>query len=354
MRFGLNPRQKYAFAHRALTGDQVRAHCAARGLPHREVRVPIPAGIVNGATGGSVAESVLHFVTLRSDGGKGGPTLFYCHGGGYLDPLLGAGHFNLVHRMAAACGARQVVFLEYTLMPYIVYPGQLVQVTEAVRVLLGDEGIAPADLIVAGDSAGGHLLVSLLAHLTRPCPGVPVLELPAGSSQLCAAAVLVCPWLTMTGAGAVAATNEANDYLAPDRIAAFAELLGTNPAHVWAEPVDAPDAKAVWEAAFPSHGRRSSKAAAPVGRVLVTAGAAEVILENCQVFATQHLKAETVVMAAGGRDKNKQADLAVLREKPAVFALGPCEVHVQPAIDAALGYKGGSTAVAIEEFLRSL
>lgn len=355
-RFGLNQRQKYAFSHRALTGDQVRAHCAAKKLPHREVRVPIPSDVTDGAVdGGAVPSPVLHFVTLRTDGE--GPTLFYCHGGGYLDPMLGAGHFVMVHRLAAACKARRIVFLEYTLMPYITYPGQLVQVTEAMRVLLHDEGIAPADLIVAGDSAGGHLLVSLFAHFTRPCPGVPVLELPGGSGkQLCAAAVLICPWLTMTGAGAVAKTNSAHDFLSPDRIALFAELFRTNPKHVWAEPVDAPDAKELWDAAFPPRGRSSRSAAPPppVGRVLVTAGAAEVIVENCQIFATEHLKADTVVLAAGGRDKIKKADMDVLREKPSVFALGPCEVHVQPAIDAALGYKDGSTAVAIEEFLKSL
>jgi acetyl esterase/lipase len=346
LRFTLNTRQKYAYAHRILTGDIIRAQCASSSLQHRQVRVPIHADIVNGATeSGNIPGPMLHFITLDAKQ-TDGKTLFYCHGGGYLDPMIGPAHFPMVQRMAAACNARQIVFLEYTLMPYIEYPGQLIQVVEAVRMLLNDEDIAPEDLILGGDSAGGHLITSLVAHITTPCPGVPTLDVAADAQF--GAAVLLSPWLTMKGTDPVALANASHDYLSPDRIGLFAELLRTNPEHVWVEPVDAPGAQAVWKAAFPPGKPEQAR----VKRVLVTAGSAEVILQNCQIFAVKYLDAETVIMAASGKE-NKAEDLAILQEKPAVFALGLGEVHVQPALDASVGCKG-STAVAIETFLESL
>ena len=355
VRFSLNNRQKYAYAHRILTGDAIRAKCASYKLPHRQVRVPIPAGIAAsiGATdagSNKLPSPVLHFVTLRGSAidakQTDGKTLFYCHGGGYLDPMIGSAHFPMVQRMAAACNARQIAFLEYTLMPYIAYPGQLIQAVEAVHVLLNQEDIAPEDLILGGDSAGGNLIASLLAHITSPCPGVPTLGM-APDAQF-GAAVLLSPWLTMKATDPVAIANGAHDYISSARVRFFAELLRTNPEHVWVEPIDAPGAKGVWDAAFP----RGKPEHARVKRVLVTAGSAEVILQSCQIFAVKYLNAEAVVMAASGKE-NKAEDLALLREKPVVFALGPGEVHVQPALDAVMGCKG-STAVAIETFLESL
>ncbi|WP_344971394.1 alpha/beta hydrolase [Streptosporangium fragile] len=114
-----------------------------------------------------------------------GKVLLYFHGGGYFT-CSPATHRPITWRLSAAAG-RPVLAVDYRQGPVHTIVESLNDALDAYRGLLA-RGYDPADVIVAGDSAGGHLtLATLLALRDR---GVP---LPA-------AAVCLSPWADLTDA----------------------------------------------------------------------------------------------------------------------------------------------------------
>ena len=58
--------------------------------------------------------------------------------------------------------------------------------------LIHVQGIPPAAITLIGDSAGGHLAISLLLHCAHPNPKVPALDL---GGQRLAGTALISPWV---------------------------------------------------------------------------------------------------------------------------------------------------------------
>jgi epsilon-lactone hydrolase len=94
--------------------------------------------------------------------GKNAPVILYLHGGGYTtgSPLT---HRDLVGRLALAAGVQALV-LDYRLAPEHPFPAALDDSVAAYKYLLG-EGIKPAQIVIAGDSAGGGLTLTTLISL---------------------------------------------------------------------------------------------------------------------------------------------------------------------------------------------
>ncbi|KAI9927608.1 hypothetical protein AWENTII_006442 [Aspergillus wentii] len=89
--------------------------------------------------------------------------VLFFHGGGYVMPLS-TGHLEWMayfRKKAIDSG------VDLTLVPDSPYPRQLAQATMALQHLL-EIGYEPGDIVIAGDSAGGHLCLSLLSHLLHP------------------------------------------------------------------------------------------------------------------------------------------------------------------------------------------
>jgi epsilon-lactone hydrolase len=85
-------------------------------------------------------------------------TVLYLHGGGYsFYPRTYAHFIALITRVANS----RTFALDYRLSPEHRFPAQLEDALNAYRWLL-ETGIEPEKLIVAGDSAGGHLALTLL------------------------------------------------------------------------------------------------------------------------------------------------------------------------------------------------
>ena len=100
-----------------------------------------------------------------------GRVCLYLHGGGYL---LGspATHRALCAALAKRC-RMTVCAIDYRLAPEHRYPAPLMDVLAAYKALLG-QGYAPQNIVIGGDSAGGHLtLTSALALKAQglPLPG---------------------------------------------------------------------------------------------------------------------------------------------------------------------------------------
>jgi epsilon-lactone hydrolase len=110
--------------------------------------------------------------------------ILYLHGGGYVAGSA-FGYRHLAGAMASAAGAT-VIVIDYRLAPEHPFPAGLQDATDAYRWLL-TLGVAPENIVIAGDSAGGGLAMSLLLALRQS-----EIPLPAG-------AALLCPWLDLTG-----------------------------------------------------------------------------------------------------------------------------------------------------------
>lgn len=102
-------------------------------------------------------------------------TLLYLHGGGYS--FYPKAHANLIAMITLAANSRTFA-LDYRLSPEHRFPAQLEDALNAYRWLL-DSGVDPANLVVAGDSAGGNLSLALLqlardSHLPLPALGIAI------------------------------------------------------------------------------------------------------------------------------------------------------------------------------------
>ena len=111
------------------------------------------------------------------------PTLLYLHGGGYV---LGSafGYRHLAGALAAAADTGALA-LEYRLAPEHPYPAALDDAVRAYEWML-ERGTPASQIVVAGDSSGGGLSMSLL--LACADRGLPA---PAG-------ALLLCPGVDLT------------------------------------------------------------------------------------------------------------------------------------------------------------
>lgn len=160
----------YRVARKILRPDPYKAPAAARISPAQAGGVPGewvegPAGTKN--------------------------VLLYLHGGGYF------GCSAESHRpvtVSFALEGFRVLAPDYRLAPENQFPAAIDDAVAAYRGLLG-EGYSPEQIVVAGDSAGGGLALSLLVALRTA--GVP---LPAG-------AALFSPWTDLAATGESVRTN---------------------------------------------------------------------------------------------------------------------------------------------------
>ncbi|TQF74336.1 alpha/beta hydrolase [Rhodococcus spelaei] len=104
--------------------------------------------------------------------------VYYLHGSAYFSCSPGT-HRGLIDRVGQACG-RPVFALRYRLAPEHPFPAAHDDALAGYRWLLG-RGHRPEDIVVAGDSAGGHLALGLAGELVRrglPQPAALVLFSP--------------------------------------------------------------------------------------------------------------------------------------------------------------------------------
>jgi monoterpene epsilon-lactone hydrolase len=113
-------------------------------------------------------------------------TILYFHGGGFRLGSVSS-HREMIGRIAEASGCR-VLAINYRLAPEHRFPAALDDAVAAYDWLLS-QGVSPENIVVAGDSAGGNLvLASLLSLRERGLP------LPA-------AGVLMSPWTDLAATG---------------------------------------------------------------------------------------------------------------------------------------------------------
>lgn len=122
--------------------------------------------------------------------------VLYLHGGGYILGSLKS-HRDLVAHLAAASGIQGLLF-EYRLAPEHIFPAAFDDALTAYQWLLTN-GTKPEHIVLAGDSAGGGLILAVLQALRDRNSAMP------------AGAVLLSPLTDLVGAGEGRTAREAAD-----------------------------------------------------------------------------------------------------------------------------------------------
>jgi len=112
--------------------------------------------------------------------------ILYLHGGGYALGSIET-HRGLAARIAEAAGTR-CLLIDYRLAPEVLFPGAVEDATAA-YLFLRDQGFAPEQIAIGGDSAGGGLMFSTLVNLRDLGHALP------------AVAFALSPWVDLEGLG---------------------------------------------------------------------------------------------------------------------------------------------------------
>src|SRR6185437_10252892 len=168
----------------ATDPDLVRARAAFESMNAQFS--PPPGTVARPVTAGGVPSLVI------SPGQDHQPTVLYLHGGGYV---IGSAFGYQPHAGALAAAAQTGLLVpDYRLAPEHPFPAALEDAQHA-YLWLRENTPHPDGVVLAGDSAGAGLVLSLLMALKRDR-----LPLPA-------AAILLCPWLALSPAAGPSASD---------------------------------------------------------------------------------------------------------------------------------------------------
>jgi acetyl esterase/lipase len=150
-------------------------------------------------------------------------------------------------------------------------------------------GVEPQNLQLAGDSAGGNLILQVLSQILHPRKAVPEIRLPAPLRGI----YLISPWTNLSTDSKSHTENEGRDFLSKDALARWgAQILADvhETDGIFVETVRAPE----WW---------FKGAGALVDRILITAGGAELLRDDIVVVGEalkkHHPNVELVVQKDG-------------------------------------------------------
>ena len=130
---------------------------------------PPPGTVVEPIQIGECAAEWIHAAGVPAS--RSGKIFLYYHGGGWFFGGLNT-YRRMLTRFSAALG-RPVLSVDYRMLPAVDFRTMIKDCVQAYAWLLGT-GVKPADVCVAGDSAGGHLAFAVLVHARErglPMPG---------------------------------------------------------------------------------------------------------------------------------------------------------------------------------------
>lgn len=147
-----------------LTVKQMMAHMGPDAAEHTKKMTFLTDKVPPGIDVERVEFKAFHARWLRP---KGQPatkrTILYLPGGGFVFPAS-SGHATILSTLAEKTSSQGLI-VHYRLAPDHPFPAGLEDALAAYRYLLEDQKISPEDIVVAGDSAGGGLTLSLMLAL---------------------------------------------------------------------------------------------------------------------------------------------------------------------------------------------
>ena len=187
----LMSKRKPVFPHAA---DAFEDYMAARKEPRD---APMPKGFERKFTVEHWSAADQPVVTLHPKSGPGEWHMLYFHGGGFILPMFKE-HWPLVEAMVEQCGVSITLPL-YRVVPEHSYADQDAVADAAFAEIAKTHD--PARIILNGDSAGGHMALSLALRLAK-----------AGGPQPGKLA-LFAPWLDVTMADPAMQAVEPHDIM---------------------------------------------------------------------------------------------------------------------------------------------
>lgn len=171
---GMNRASRSAFAR--LTGDVLTPEISAGFAKADRMagRVPALRGTrVDPVKIGDVPAEWVYGPGVLGAGKPGVPSraVLYLHGGGWLFGNLDS-HRRLVSKISRGSGV-PVLALDYRLVPEVTFADEIADCVAGYRWLL-EQGMDPEHIVIAGDSAGGHLTFATALHARAeglPMPG---------------------------------------------------------------------------------------------------------------------------------------------------------------------------------------
>ncbi len=153
--------------------------------------------------------------------------ILYLHGGGFMFGSLTT-HKRIAYDLSAASAAR-VLLLDYRLAPEHPFPAAFEDTLKAWH-WLARQGLDPRGLAMAGDSAGGSLVIAAMVKLR------------AESAQLPVCAALVSPWIDLEASSESLINRSSRDPIVQKRLLlwmAHLYLKGADPKDPCASPIRA-------------------------------------------------------------------------------------------------------------------
>ncbi|KAK8197543.1 Alpha/Beta hydrolase protein [Phyllosticta capitalensis] len=213
--------------------------------------------------------------------------LLYFHGGGYNLPP-GAGHFQLCEALVREFdknhnvdphseGDFAALSLHMDLAPFHTYPRQLSQAVALFNHVRTSLEVPPERIFMAGDSAGGNLVLQLLSHVLHRHPDEASVPAAVWNEGDCfKGAILICPWTDPFKVDYPAMTSGVNrDCIAPVGLKRWAmATLGDAPTDAYILPLSAPSG---WWKGIGS----------VVKNVLQVGGRGDVLIDSQEIFAKQ-------------------------------------------------------------------
>ncbi|KAF2774251.1 alpha/beta-hydrolase [Teratosphaeria nubilosa] len=177
----------------------------------REAGISPESDVLDGGKGQSFK---LHWFGSKRGAEK---VVYYLHGGGYV-LSASPGHLRwlqeLQRDLTKGMGKKvSIVMPGYTLAPHGEYPQQLREAVKGLDFILNTLGYRPQDIIVAGDSAGGNLVLGLLGHLLHPHPDPSIS--PVNLSTPLAGTILISPWTKFAAGEDKSVLNTGSDMVSP-------------------------------------------------------------------------------------------------------------------------------------------
>ncbi|KAF7296720.1 Abhydrolase-3 domain-containing protein [Mycena chlorophos] len=201
-----------------------------------------------------------------------------------------------------------IVVVFTALAPYAQFPIPLLQTTLAIQHLTS---LSPSpQLVIAGDSAGGHLALQVLSHMLHPnvVPDIPTIQSPSRIAGIC----LLSPWASLSTTSASAAINDGIDVVPRKVVQALGAALlpafsasasgdATAAMLPFAEPSGAP---VDWFARLEQ----------VTARLLVTCGSGEVMRDDILRLAGVLQEASSTGNGPGAGTGKEQTEVTLLEQ----------------------------------------
>lgn len=302
------------------TGEGIRLWAQDHTLEHTNETIPVPS-----EPGEQPFPDVtLHTISLK-DSTSSPKVVFYIHGGGFRSPLNPKGQLPAIVSIAKTLRVSKVHIPEYNLAPMDTYPTQPAQIYTAIQQLIS-QGTRLKDIILIGDSAGGTLSLSLLAHILQPAPFYPAFT-DVNPGDRFHATLLISPYVRFHPTTATLTpswiSNAKFDYVSHESELRFQQWYQPK-GEVWAEPAHSSVASGFWSDI-------------PSRSVTIVLGEWENFRDDIIAFG-KRMEKDT----RGGKGVEMQMLVA---EKA---------VHVETALDAGLGYEDGAMTKILHSWAEGL